>query len=568
VLRAKHLTLDTQTQEGVVTEGTLTLGREGYRIWGKRLLKTGPMSYTIEDGGFTACDGTWPSWRVEASRVRLDRVLTTRGASFWVESVPVAYTPYLLFPVVMERQSGFLIPKLAFSDRSGATVIVPYYWAFSESADAVLRLEYRSRRGLTEGVELRYALAEGHEGTAEVTHLHDRVDDAERYRVKADHRSAFSDVTHARLHVDYLGDKRFFRDFGDTIQDRGVERLESYFLATHDLDAGALFAFVDYIEALQQSQAETLQVLPSLGLVGREMPVGAGFNLDPSVRFTRFDRKEGLRGERLELHPVVSRGWSAGGIGLAARVGYREHLYRVDGRTIRRGAADASLTASALLARTFGNVVHSVEPKLIFFGEEEGRGGDIPVFDAADSFGRRVELGLLLENRLLRAADLAPLAGLDLQRSLGLAAGEPQDWRLSATLTPSDRLGLRATADYQPSLADPWRAWSATGLVADTRGDKVEAGYHYVQGRVSYAAARFTYAVTRDLAATYRHHYSSRDRRTLEQALGFQLTHSCWELVLSYSRNNAEADRYEQRYFASLQLKGLGKVGTVRGILP
>ena len=240
VLTCRHLTIDVATEQGTVDDGSLLIAREGYRVWGKRLQKTGSETYRVEDGGFTACDGTWPSWKVNATRVdvALEGYLTSRNAVFWVEGVPVVYTPYLLFPVKRQRQSGFLLPKLGYSSRDGSLLVTRYYWAFADSADLVARLEYRSRKGWTEVGELRYVLAEGHEGTAEVSHLSDRSDGSERYTVKMDHDSRFDDVDRLRLRVDYLGDTNYLKDFGDTIDDRGKERLESYLLGTRDIDAG------------------------------------------------------------------------------------------------------------------------------------------------------------------------------------------------------------------------------------------------------------------------------------------------------------------------------------------
>lgn len=570
LLRAVHLTVNTETQEGVITDGTLTLVREGYRIWGKRFVRTGPQTYLVEDGGFTTCEGTWPSWRVEASRIRveLEKYLVSRNASFWAESAPVVFTPYLVFPVKTERQSGFLIPKVGFSDRSGALLIVPYYWAFSDSADVVLRLEYRSRRGFTEAAEFRYAVAEGHEGTAEVTHSYDRSDENSRYTVKLDHKSRFSETTQARLHVDYLGDTKILRDNGETLEQRGVERLESYAVGAHALEFGNAFVYTDYIEALHQPESETQQLLPSLGLLGRETPLLAGLNFDPTIRYSNFHREEGLRGQRLELHPVLSRGWSLGGIGLAARAGYRGHFYETEGEEIFRGLAQASVTVSALLARTYGTFIHTLEPKLVGLWEGMDRGREVPVFDAADAFGRRTELGLLLENRLLRASDLAPVAGLDVERSLGLAAGEPQLWRIRGSYTPTEKVELRAEGEYDASGSASWRSASATGEYTDARGDKLRLGYHFVEDRASYADAVLSYALTRELALIYRHNYSFSDGATLEEAYALHLTHPCWEVIGAFSRNLRENERYEHRYYVLLTLKGLGKIGSMKGILP
>lgn len=579
LLRCRSLTVQVDTQQGEVQDGTLFIAREGYQVWGKRFVRTGPNSYTAEEGGFTACDGTWPSWRVWADRVKveLEGYLVARGAAFWVEGVPVLYTPYLVFPVKRERQSGFLIPKGGYSTQDGWFFVSRYYWAFADNADLVARLEYRSRRGWTEAGELRYVLAEGHSGSAELSHLYDRGSGSHRFTVKADHNSQFDPDTRARLHVDYLGDTGFLKDFGDTIDERGVARLESYLLATRDADSGTAFGFAKYIQALDQSQSQVLQTLPSVGLFGRETPLLGPLNWAPDTRFTRFWRAEGLRGERWELDPGFSWGVPAGPIGLAARTGYRQNLYRVDEGTVSHGAAWAETAASALLSRGYGALVHALEPKAVLSWEEEGRGGPPPQFDEADVFDNRAGLALVLESRWLRLPDYAPVAGLEVERRLDFGAlrrhgwGEKAfgPWRGEASFTPSARLGLRAEGEYDPSVRYPWLLGSIEGEGADRRGDKLLAGYHYLKGRASYLDGGLVLAMTPVLSLEYRHRHSFRDERTLEESYGLRLAHPCWDLLVAYSRNYREQeDKDERRYYATLQLKGLGKIGTLRGIVP
>jgi LPS-assembly protein len=570
LLRARRISIHTGTQEAEVFEGEITMVREGYRVWGKRMRKTGPNRYLVEEGGFTPCDGSWPSWRVEASRVRveLEGYLVARGASFWVERAPVLYLPYFVFPVKRERQSGFLIPKVGYSDRAGFLFVLPYYWAFSESADAVLRLEYRSARGLTEALQLRYALAEGHQGSAEVSHLYDRSDESNRYTIRADHASRFSEASKLRLHIDYLGDTGYLQDFGDTIHDRGVERLENYVLATRVYDPGTLFGFAEYIQALAQPQATVLQTLPRIGFLGRETPLIGGLHLEPTARFTRFQREVGEAGERLEIDPGISWGGGFRGVGFSARARYREHLYRLDDERISRGALQGSVGASAMLARTFGSIVHTIEPKVVYLWQEKGRGGEVPQFDTADFFAERSEIGLLVESRWLRSEDLSPIAGLELERRIDLAAST-HDWRGEANLTPSPRAQFRAEAEFDPTERSPWQRWSAGGVVSDHRGDSLSGSFHYVKGRASYAEGTLSVAATRELSFLYRRAHSSRDERTLEESYGIQLAHSCWSVLTTYSRNyRLDLDGYERRYLVFLQLKGLGTIGTLRGVLP
>ena len=571
VLRCRRLEVDVNTQKGEIEDGRLWIPREGYRVWGRRFRKTGPVSYEVEDGGFTSCDGTWPSWQVEADRieVELEGYLKGRGAVFSVESVPVLYTPYIVFPVKRERQSGFLVPKFGYSDRSGAQWTARYFWVLGDSADLTGELNYGSRRGWTEKGELRYVLAEGHGGFAGVSHLYDRQEQTTRYTVDTDHKSRFSDGSRLRVKGNYVGDRNYLKDTGDTLDQRGVQTLESFLLGTRDIDQGTPFVLADYYEALDTSQAETLQTLPSAGFFSRETPVVGPLLWDPWVRGTNFWRAEGVKGQRIELYPAVAVDSAVGGVGIAGRVGYRENLYRVEEENVSRGAATAEIDTGVTLFRGYGSFLHTLDPSVRLFWQESGRGGDPPQFDVSDRFERAVGIDLVFETRLLRRTDLDPVAGLDLDRVFDLVESHWEPLRAEGFWSPSPLLTLRGDGRYDPSLQDPWLRWAAGSELRDRRGDRLLAAYRYDKGLAGYLDGGAEVAVTRELSLQYRHRYSVRDHRTLEEAYALHLEHPCWELVLSYSRNLAsDADEDERRYFATLQLKGLGKIGTLRGILP
>ncbi len=571
LLKCERLTLDLETETGSIEEGDLWLAAEGYRVWGAHLEKTGPASYRVEDGGFTACDGTWPSWRIEAEsvEVELEKYLVGRAATFWVEGVPLAYSPYVLFPVKRERQSGFLLPRVGYSDRDGALLAARYYWAPVDWADLTARLEYRSRRGWTEAAEVRYALAEDHHGRAVASHLRDRRDDSHRYTVQADHWSRFRTGSRFRLHVDYLGDTSYLKDLGETLDQRGVERLESFGVATHDTGFGTWFGLGNYIQNLDGSQSDALQVLPSLGLLGRETPLGMGLlYFEPSARVTRFWRSVGTRGERLELTPRLTGGLSARGVGLTARTGYRQNLYTVEGTTLARGALDAEVGTEAAFQRRFGRFVHVFQPGVRYRWEGAGRGGDPPLFDD-DVFQRTSELGFLAENRLLSVADLQAVLELDVERAYDLVEDRWAPWRFEGAGRLGEALRWTGDANYAPTVEDSWLRWALAGEARSPRGDRLFAGYRYLKNAASYADGGLEVLLNRLLSLQYRHRYSRRDSRTLEETYGLRFSHPCWELLLTYSRNlKVDEDDHERRYVAELNLKGLGRVGALKGILP
>ena len=49
--------------------------------------------------------------------MELEGTGVARGVTFRVKDVPVLYVPYFVFPANTQRQSGFLLPRVGYSNR-------------------------------------------------------------------------------------------------------------------------------------------------------------------------------------------------------------------------------------------------------------------------------------------------------------------------------------------------------------------------------------------------------------------------------------------------------------------
>jgi len=569
-LECEGLEIHLDTQKGVVRSGRLWIAREGYRVWGKRFERLGERSYRVEDGGFTACDGTWPSWRVEADRVEveLEGLVRARGASFWMEGVPVAYSPVLVFPVVRERRSGFLLPRVGWTDTQGLRWLQRYYWAPSDSWDLTPRAEYRSRRGWTEGIEFRYAPAEGHRGRVDLEHLYDRQDRGHRYAVELDHESRFPGRNRLRLQGAYQGDTRYQEELADTLDDREARRLRSFGLWSWDGAAGTAYGLAEFFQALDTSQASVLQTLPRLGFLGREVRIAGPLVGGVSAEAARFWRARGPRGERVSLEPAVGLEGRVGGVGTFARAGLRENLYRLDGRTRGRGAPRAEVGANAFLWRRYGTWLHTLEP---FAGlEAEGRGhGEVPAaFDGTDRFDRGLRAVGGVSTRWIPGGTADEVLGADLRVTRDLTDGLWGVGWVEAFWAPAAGRRLWAEGEYEPETGS-WASWAAGGRwAADPRTRGVVEVRHR-QDEATYLDAGLSVALGRYGRIGYRGRADLDAGRLLEDAYSVGVAHPCWELDLTYSRTwIPDEGRLDRKVFVMVNLKGLGTLGTWKGILP
>ena len=89
------------------------------------------------------------------------------GASFWIKGLPlIPFFPFFAAPVRRERQTGFLFPRFGSSSRKGYFAEIPFFWAISDSQDALITLNGYSERGLGASLEYNYVLSREHHGTS------------------------------------------------------------------------------------------------------------------------------------------------------------------------------------------------------------------------------------------------------------------------------------------------------------------------------------------------------------------------------------------------------------------
>ncbi len=141
---------------------------------------------------YTTCELGSDDWWLRASRADLDHeegVGTARHVRLWFMHVPIFYTPYIWFPLDDRRRSGFLMPSIGNSRRTGVDVTVPWYWNIAPNHDATITPRYMHRRGEQLGVEYRY-LTETTRGILETEYMpEDNLTERDRYRLRYRQRS-------------------------------------------------------------------------------------------------------------------------------------------------------------------------------------------------------------------------------------------------------------------------------------------------------------------------------------------------------------------------------------------
>jgi LPS-assembly protein len=51
-----------------------------------------------------------------------------KNVAFRTGSVPILFTPYLVWPTKVDRASGLLVPGIGYSNQRGGFLGLSYYW--------------------------------------------------------------------------------------------------------------------------------------------------------------------------------------------------------------------------------------------------------------------------------------------------------------------------------------------------------------------------------------------------------------------------------------------------------
>jgi LPS-assembly protein len=125
----------------------------------------------LNNAVYTACTpcATNPDhkslWHVKAQRIVQNgktHTIRMENAKFELFGKPILYLPVLEVPdQTIKRKSGFLVPKFGYTQKLGAGVSIPYYWAISPYMDATVTATGLTRQGFLLQGEFRQRFANG-----------------------------------------------------------------------------------------------------------------------------------------------------------------------------------------------------------------------------------------------------------------------------------------------------------------------------------------------------------------------------------------------------------------------
>lgn len=439
-------------ETATLTETRLFVPESNLHFSGSQVEKEDGVTYRFTDGRFTTCpkeEGRTSPWRFDVARatVRTEGVSVLKHTVLRIKDIPVFYVPYLSMSTDNKRKSGFLLPELSQSTRSGAGLITPFFVNLSSASDITLYPGFLADRGPVAGVEFRYVTDYDQKGTLALTYLNDKTTDSTAAEYKADdyQRTAnnrywlrgkvthpLTDDTTAMLDLDMASDRDYLEEFAG--METGFEQADEDF--RREFGRGLDESTLPY----RLSRAQITRTWPSMLVAGQIMAVdelvddsnqthslprlifdgladlpGSDMELTWTSEYVNYWREQGVGEHRFDFHPrLVSSLPFGNGIEGIFSLGLRETMYRIetygsstwaDDRNQMRTAWDIGATIGTTLIRDFnlkvGNftgIGHQLRPELAYDYQTVTGQDQLPGLDQLDQLSTVNRLTYSLNN--------------------------------------------------------------------------------------------------------------------------------------------------------------------------
>ncbi|MHC1727377.1 MAG: LPS-assembly protein LptD [Syntrophobacteraceae bacterium] len=432
-LKGEHVTWNLDSETGWLDDGIVFFADNNFFVQGKAISKTGTNQFELSEGFLTSCNPSAPEWKIQYDKMKVDvgGVAWSKNTSFWAGKVPIAFSPFLAFPIEQKRQSGFLLPWAAVSDLNGVDFELPFYWAIREDMDATLYARYMEKRGFMAGAEYRVNNPQFGRGVWMFNYLDDQADRSfladkgyafqaeDRYWLRNRHDFDLPWDVKAKVDLDFVSDRNFLQEFssGSTstahaekvfqdyfgrglLYDRTSPVRESSVYLEKRGESSLLSMDLRYWQQLNgQLEPTTTQKLPSFSFT--MLPQGIGespfyYTLESTA--VNYWRRQGDTEQRLDIHPRVyyPLHW-ANYLDVEPSVGFRTSTYAVewDNKNFdtfnQRAVTDARVEMSSRLNKVypvdFGNytaIQHAIRPEVAYEYATQAVHGNIPHLDRLD----------------------------------------------------------------------------------------------------------------------------------------------------------------------------------------
>ena len=328
-----RLEFDLNTQQGIFYNVALYDATTQAFLTAKEAHKTGKLQFVAKQCSITTCDPQNPVWEIEGAQVNYqgENFSSAQGVSLLIRGIPVFYFPYLFWPTVTKRQSGFLAPSFEVISSTeekfnlGIKLQVPYFWSIARDQNLTLMADFIERRGVGMGIQYEYALRNDLRGqwnframrenyrrdpAQESGRLNaDDIPDSElqhpRFKLQFNHSQNWGERTQLIFSSEIFSDSQFQREYEQVREPNPNYAQDLNLGLSHQFDQGNINFVIDRelvyeeVALLNRNFIETrVQRLPEISFHYSDNPFQIPLTFEVDGVVTRFYRDKGVIGWR------------------------------------------------------------------------------------------------------------------------------------------------------------------------------------------------------------------------------------------------------------------------------
>jgi LPS-assembly protein len=571
-----------------------------------------------------------PDWVLKAASLSVDTDADeglAQDATLTFKGLPIPL-PSISFPLSNKRKSGLLAPTYATDNINGVEITLPYYINIAPNRDATLYPSVSSKRGLNLGGEFRY-LENNYNGQIRADVMpNDSLRDTSRWGIAGQHLMRYDTGLGSvglNLNVNRVSDDNYWRDFPRATASLTQRLLSSDAALSLDKDDYSIGLRLSKWQTLQDLAAPIIPPydrLPQLTARYGKSNV-SGFDFSISSDYTKFSSDKNLtkqpNASRTMLMAQISRPWAAPGWFFTPKLQLHATKYQFDSplsdgaRTANRFLPTFSVDSGLMFERDtsiFGRAVtQTLEPRAFYVNTPYRNQSTLPLYDTSandfsfasaylenpfsgnDRIADNSLLTLGLTSRFLDPSSGAELARLSAAQRVRfkdqlvtLPGARPATDRFSdilvgATVNVSPTWSVDTTQQYNSDTAKVVRStigtryspsnyrvfnlayrlqrgsseqidmgwqWPLNDLWGD-KGQDLGAGRGQGDGRW-YSVGRMNFSVT--------------DKKLVDSVFGFEYDAGCWlgrVVVENLARSDATSSK---RALFQLELIGFARIGS------
>ncbi len=575
-LSSDSLFINVRTSFTSIGKGTMFIKEDNYHIEGEKIERVSEDRYRIKKATFTTCDGDPPCWKFKGKNINihLNHIFTAQHVSLSVKNFPVLYLPFIALPIIQERQTGLLIPRIGYNTGEGLKINNAFFWAISESKDATIYADYYGEKGWGSGLEYRYVYSRDTGGQFNGYYLNDNELKRERWNIKYQHRQQIAEDFSAKLRINHLNDETLYKDISEDVGERLQRTQDSDLYISRRWDNLSSHLWAQYTQNLSGDSTGIFQRLPEVSVRLMDTRVGTlpvYYNLVSSA--SRWEEEdEGLT--RFYVAPELSGRFYHKGIVFIPSAGIEQTFYYADGDAapVHTNLYDIGVSASAKFFRSFntanGDILHFIEPVLSYEyadGNKFEAGSRKLDLVEENSEGNTVSFSLInrinsmrnerrFEPFYLRVAQLYHINN----DSPGNLNRRFSDTRIEAILRFNDTVSLDTDTVYSHYDNDFVSFNTDFKITGDN--SYFNAGQRYSKGYPAAPSIEFLTAEAgiekNRINTSIGIWYDNKDHVMRETNYTIRYGEQCWGVTFSYKYRPDE-----KQFSVLLTLKGVGSVG-------